>query len=705
MNIYSILQEISKINCIIDGNIIILDNIKIKLVDNSENYRNELYNDVKKCDTFIYHIFEWEWKTKYNKIINQIKNLINQNEYKIPARKCTIKQIESKEKNKFLEENHLQGADRCNIALGLYYEDILVALMTFTKPRFNLKYQWELSRFCCKANYNVIGGASKLFKYFINNYNPMNILSYSDIAKTRGTLYEKLGFVLDHISEPNYIWTNNIDVKTRYQCQKHKLKELNIKGSETDIMKELGYHKIYDCGNKVWIWKNNQNELNKKIEENDYYEEKIFDVSKLTRDYSIIPLKKMKINTPTGYTYEIPPKEDLEYLYNELNYSTQMIWEYFGVSRRIVQGWFKKLGIKKSQKLITKSIQRTNYKKYGSKTPLQNEIIKRKIFNTKLERYNDSGYNNRDKAKITVRKLYGCDNVNQIQIRDKLYILNNKDNFIKYIKDNNIINATDMSNKIGISEAVLARKIIKYELSYLFDNSRSVLEKTIYEKMLSFIPTIEHNVKPFKGNHSRKEIDIYDSIQQKGIEIDGTYWHGSLQYDDYYLKQQKKSMVALLNNISLYHVREIDYENNPNKVINELKRFLGLYNNEIKINECSVRNINFNDGMTFINEYSYDKKYGSVFLGIYYKNELVCVCGYTDNTIYNIIVKYDWNIIGLYEMLEKYISFNRLILNFSHYDIMSFLNKGLNINSITQPNTEIERGITISDCGEIILEK
>ena len=39
-------------------------------------------------------------------------------------------------------------------------------------------------------------------------------------------MYFQLGFKLDHISKPNYLWINDNKILTRYQCQKHKLKTL-----------------------------------------------------------------------------------------------------------------------------------------------------------------------------------------------------------------------------------------------------------------------------------------------------------------------------------------------------------------------------------------------------------------------------------------------------------------------------------------------
>lgn len=195
---------------------------------------------------FLFHIFEYELldENKKEAIISQLRNLFMKNSKKIYARECAVKEVSAKDKSKFLFENHRQKNDNSSIRLGLYYNDELVALMTFGEPRFNKNYKWELLRFCSKADTTVVGGASKLFKYFLNNHDG-SIISYSDNAKTRGNLYKVLGFSFLRYSDPNYVWCNSSnDIKTRYQCQ---MKD------EVKKMRGLGYWRIYDCGNKVWV--------------------------------------------------------------------------------------------------------------------------------------------------------------------------------------------------------------------------------------------------------------------------------------------------------------------------------------------------------------------------------------------------------------------------------------------------------------------
>lgn len=244
------------------------DTYKLGIEYNGNYWHSELFKDIKyhqeksllarEKGIFLYHIYEHEWKdTRKKKIIlSQLNNLIGNNTIKIGARKCIVKEIDNKICQQFLQENHLQGKDQSSVRLGLYFENNLVSVMTFCKPRFTNKYQWELSRFCNSLNTTICGGASKLFKYFIQHYNPKSIISYSNFSKTKGNIYPKLGFTYNDLSSPNYIWFTRQEVLSRYQCQKHKLKEYSAFGNtENEIMHNRGYLKLFDCGNFVWVWK------------------------------------------------------------------------------------------------------------------------------------------------------------------------------------------------------------------------------------------------------------------------------------------------------------------------------------------------------------------------------------------------------------------------------------------------------------------
>ena len=71
---------------------------------------------------------------------------------------------------------------------GLYYNNELVSMMTFGNPRYTKKVQYELIRYC--SSRTIVGGANKLFNYFIQNYQPQSIVSYCDTSKFEGAVYK-----------------------------------------------------------------------------------------------------------------------------------------------------------------------------------------------------------------------------------------------------------------------------------------------------------------------------------------------------------------------------------------------------------------------------------------------------------------------------------------------------------------------------------
>ena len=206
--------------------------------------------EAEKQGIFLFHVFEYEWNNEISQknIKNRLRTLLKNNKKDIYARNCEIKSISKEEKKNFLNQNHIQGNDHSNYYIGLYYDDRLVSCMTFTKSKYN-KYNYELSRFCSLHETNVIGGASRLFKYFINNVlkTGETVVSYNDITKTKGDIYRILGFENTSINSPNYIWMNFTtgDIRSRYQEQA---------AGEVERMHSQGYHRICDCGTKTWVY-------------------------------------------------------------------------------------------------------------------------------------------------------------------------------------------------------------------------------------------------------------------------------------------------------------------------------------------------------------------------------------------------------------------------------------------------------------------
>lgn len=227
--------------------------------------KNKKYhlNKTLECESKgirLIHIFEDEWLFKKDIVKSRIKNLLNKNENKIFARKCTIKVINPSESNCFLENNHIQGKDNSSVKLGLLLNNELVSVMTFGKLRTALGNKnkidtWEMYRFCNKSNTTVIGAASKLLKYFIKTYYPKKIITYSDKRWNSGNLYTTLNFIKISNGVPNYWYYgkgNSYKRHHRFSFAKHtlskKIKTFDINLTEWENMKNNGYDRIWDCG-------------------------------------------------------------------------------------------------------------------------------------------------------------------------------------------------------------------------------------------------------------------------------------------------------------------------------------------------------------------------------------------------------------------------------------------------------------------------
>jgi hypothetical protein len=206
------------------------------------------------------HIWDWEWIHKKNIVESRIQNILGHST-KIYARNCKISEIPYSVAAEFLQGTHIQGTVRSTINIGLFHGMDLISVMTFSKPRYTKNIEWELIRFSNKLNHTNIGGASKLFKYFVKVYKPKSIISYSDRRWNTGGLYNMLGFVNSGISAPNYKYFHNnkvLELYSRQQFQKHKLKNMleifDSNLTEWQNMVNNGYNRIWDCGNLVFNW-------------------------------------------------------------------------------------------------------------------------------------------------------------------------------------------------------------------------------------------------------------------------------------------------------------------------------------------------------------------------------------------------------------------------------------------------------------------
>lgn len=175
---------------------------------------------------------------------------------KYRASKCEIKEVSIKEQKEFLTVNHVQGYTPCSVCLGLYYNDKLVYLESFgAVRRKNISYAtWDLKRMCGLKDGQIYGGASKLLKYFCENYDiGKGIVTYCDPEVFDGHTYNKIGFKYHHTNPRDYKYIkNNKEYNKQYGMKANILKRhpewktLNL--TEKEMMEKDGFERVYHKG-------------------------------------------------------------------------------------------------------------------------------------------------------------------------------------------------------------------------------------------------------------------------------------------------------------------------------------------------------------------------------------------------------------------------------------------------------------------------
>lgn len=218
-----------------------------------KNYHLHKTEACEKLGVRLLHIWEDLWHAKKSIYKSIIASALGVYERRLYARDCECKFLTSLEYETFLEENHIQGAVKSSVRLGLYYKGELVQVAGWGKSRFKVG-EIELHRMCSKLNTQVIGGFSKLIKHSKLS----SFVSYVDRSLFNGSGYISSGFTLRGTTPAGYFYhdnnPNSIRV-SRYQAQKFKLKEWLPKFDETlteeENMQVNGYSKLWDSGNYI----------------------------------------------------------------------------------------------------------------------------------------------------------------------------------------------------------------------------------------------------------------------------------------------------------------------------------------------------------------------------------------------------------------------------------------------------------------------
>lgn len=228
--------------------------------ENRKDHR-EKWDQCLEAGITLYRVHSMEWTYKRDLVESMVRIRLGKAITSYHARKLKVREISSTYAKEFHQENHISGYSKSAVSFGLFDNDTLISVMSFSKNRYEGDQEWEIARFSTIKNTVVTGGANKLFRAFIAAYRPQSILTFSDLRWGKGRVYEKMGFKFIRRGPPTY-WYYHPDFPTdrfsRMAFQKDKLEKklkiFNPELSEYQNMINNRYYRYWDCGSDRYIW-------------------------------------------------------------------------------------------------------------------------------------------------------------------------------------------------------------------------------------------------------------------------------------------------------------------------------------------------------------------------------------------------------------------------------------------------------------------
>jgi len=221
-----------------------------------KKYHNMKFSNCVEKNFQLITIWEDEWINKSSIIKNHIRHLVQKTNKVIGARQLTIKAINLSEANIFLENTHIQGSVLSSkITLGAYFNNALISILTTSQIGTN---PIAITRWSVDQQASYPGLLSKFISHLSQNYNITEIETIADLRWSIGKSYIASGFVLDHVIEPDYQYTDYVTRDHKFNLRKDKIKKrynVDIEDkTEKELCELLGFDRIWDCGKLKFKW-------------------------------------------------------------------------------------------------------------------------------------------------------------------------------------------------------------------------------------------------------------------------------------------------------------------------------------------------------------------------------------------------------------------------------------------------------------------
>ena len=222
----------------------------------SRNYHKDKMDGCNTLGVRLITIFEDEWIYHQQQVKHKLLSILQQDVRPVVyGRHTETIKISTNDKRRFFDENHIQGNGPGSINVGLEYDNELVACMSFIKQQNDV---YCLNRYA--TAYRVVGGFSKLLKYFKDNHRWCTLISFADCRWSDGNLYERTGWTLDKTLAPDYSYIRKDKRIHKFNYRRKNLPKLlthfDSNLSELENCDNNGILRIWDCGKKRYILNN-----------------------------------------------------------------------------------------------------------------------------------------------------------------------------------------------------------------------------------------------------------------------------------------------------------------------------------------------------------------------------------------------------------------------------------------------------------------
>ena len=208
-------------------------------------------NKMKIANTSGYRlitIFSDEWKSNQQLVKDKLKHILGVDDsMTVYARKAVAKEIPYNMARSFHQDNHIQGSPKSlGTNIGLFYSDQLVSVGSFVSSGNG---QYELVRL--SSTQRVVGGAGKIIKHFSSSaVECKSIISFADLrwSDAISNVYISLGFTEVGRVPQMQQYTSGDRRYHKLLFPRSKINPNNEPKTEWEMMQELGYDRIWDCG-------------------------------------------------------------------------------------------------------------------------------------------------------------------------------------------------------------------------------------------------------------------------------------------------------------------------------------------------------------------------------------------------------------------------------------------------------------------------